>query len=317
MMNLLHAILQKKVLKLNVGVLFLVIYAHTAEGQTNPTAHNLSSGNFSFTGFGSGTTTTYPTSMQGHKFPSERTTSNLTGNADGDRVLVDSTNSITSGSIRNESSNGISLLNSGTNHIGAIVVSVNSTNRENLTVSWTAQQLNSGGSGGTDRINGLRLQYRIGTSGSFTDVSSTEYLTNQSTSQNAAQSFSNISLPTACDDEAIVHVRFVYYVSSGTTNSRDRIRLDDITISSSAISSTSPSITLSSPSATNTDITEGLTNQVLYRFDLAITTATATLTGVSLSTSGTYIASDISNLKCWYSADNSFSSSTDALLSTK
>lgn len=200
--------------------------------QTNPTAHNLSSSDFSFTGFALGTTTTYPTSMQGHKFPAERSTATLTADADGDRPLVISTDPIGSGSIRNEVANGISLLNSGSNHIGAILISVNSTGRNNLTVSWTAQQLNSGGSGATDRINGLRLQYRIGTTGSFTDVSSTEYLTTNTTSQNAAQSFSGIALPSACNNEPVVHVRWVYYISSGTINGRDRIRLDDITIAS-------------------------------------------------------------------------------------
>lgn len=203
-----------------------------ANGQTNPAAHNLSSSDFSFTGFALGTTTTYPTSMQGHKFPAERSTATLTANADGDRVLAVSTDPIGTGSIRNEVANGISLLNSGSNNIGAIVISVNSTGRSNLTVSWTAQQLSSGGSGGTDRINGLRLQYRIGTTGSFTDVSSTEYLTTNTASQNAAQTFSSIALPSACNNEPVVHVRWVYYISSGTANGRDRIRLDDLSVSS-------------------------------------------------------------------------------------
>jgi hypothetical protein len=201
--------------------------------QTNPTPHNLSSSDFSFTGFALGTTTTYPTSMQGHKFPAERSTATLTADADGDRVLAVSTDAIATGSIRNEVANGISLLNSGSNNIGAIVISLNSTGRNNLTVSWTAQQLNSGGSGVTDRINGLRLQYRIGTTGSFTDVSLTEYLTTNTTSQNAAQSFTSIALPSACNNEPVVHVRWVYYISSGTAGGRDRIRLDDITIASS------------------------------------------------------------------------------------
>ena len=104
----------------------LVLVAGRIWGQTNPSAHNLSSGSYSFTGFSSGATTTYPTSMQGHKFPAERTTSNLTDNADGDRTLADSSGSSSTGSIRNEKSNGLSLLNSSSNNIGAIVVSVNS-----------------------------------------------------------------------------------------------------------------------------------------------------------------------------------------------
>jgi len=240
-------------------------------GQTNPAAHNLSSSDFSFTGFALAATTTYPTSMQGHKFPGERTTANLTVNADGDRVLADNTTGIGTGSIRNEVANGISLLNSSSNNIGAILISVNSTGRNNLTVSWTAQQLNSGGNGVTDRINGLRLQYRIGTTGSFTDVSLTEYLTTNTSSQNAAQSFTSIALPSACNNEAVVHVRWVYYISSGTANARDRIRLDDITIASSPASG--PSLTFTPSSLTTFSATVPLAGSPL----------TTTITGSSLT----------------------------------
>jgi len=78
-----------------------------------------------------------------------------------------------------------------------------------------------------------------------------------------------------------------------------------------------PGIELSSPSPSTVDITQGISNQVVYRFDLAVTVANAVLNGVTITTAGTYIASDLTNLKCWYSADNSFNSGTDELLSTK
>ncbi len=204
-----------------------------ANGQTNPTAHDLSSSSFTFTGFSDGATTTYPTSMQGWSFSSEPISSTIAA-ASADRVLAANSTGIATGSIRNEVANGISLLNSGSNHIGAIVIAINSTGRENIKVTWTAQQLNSGGSGATDRINGLQLQYRVGTSGNFTTISSTEYLSTNTTSQNPEETFSEISLPSACNDESIVQIRWIYYISSGTANARDRIRLDDITVSSSA-----------------------------------------------------------------------------------
>ncbi|MCE1201137.1 MAG: T9SS type A sorting domain-containing protein [Bacteroidia bacterium] len=78
-----------------------------------------------------------------------------------------------------------------------------------------------------------------------------------------------------------------------------------------------PEITLSSPSPSASDITQGQSNQVIYRFDLAISTANATLNGVTITTAGTYAAADLTNIKCWYSSDNSFDSGTDELLSTK
>lgn len=78
-----------------------------------------------------------------------------------------------------------------------------------------------------------------------------------------------------------------------------------------------PSIALSSPSPSAANITQGVSNQVVYRFDLGVTVANAVLNGVTITTAGTYIASDLTNLKCWYSADNSFDPGSDELLSTK
>lgn len=219
-----------------------VLLGESVWGQTNPTAHSLSTSGFSFTGFASGMTVTYPTSMQGWKFAAEPTGSTVTS-ANGDRVLEVSTAAVGSGNIRNEVTSGLSLLNSSSNNIGAIVVALNTTNRENITVSWVAQQLTSGGNGATDRISALQLQYRIGSSGDFTTVAGTEYLGTNTTSQNAEQSFSNIGLPGACNNVALVQVRWIYYISSGTANSRDRIRLDEININSTAIASCTPPTT--------------------------------------------------------------------------
>lgn len=64
-------------------------------------------------------------------------------------------------------------------------------------------------------------------------------------------------------------------------------------------------------------ILQGSTNNPIYRFDLAVTTSPATLTGVTITTAGTYAASDITNFRCWYSTDAVFSPGTDILLSTK
>lgn len=83
-----------------------------------------------------------------------------------------------------------------------------------------------------------------------------------------------------------------------------------------------PDIALSSPSPAVAagNILQGstsATNNPIYRFDLAVTTSAATLTGVTITTAGTYAASDITNFKCWYSSDAVFSPGTDILLSTK
>ena len=79
-----------------------------------------------------------------------------------------------------------------------------------------------------------------------------------------------------------------------------------------------PDIALSSPAASAANITVGTTNNVIYRFDLAITTATPSLTGVTINTStGSNASGDLTNLKCWYQTSTTFNSGTATLLSTK
>lgn len=78
-----------------------------------------------------------------------------------------------------------------------------------------------------------------------------------------------------------------------------------------------PEIAVSSPTASTADITQGVNNQPVYRFDLAVTVANATLNGLTITTAGTYVAADLTNLKAWYSADATFNAGSDILLSTK
>ena len=79
-----------------------------------------------------------------------------------------------------------------------------------------------------------------------------------------------------------------------------------------------PTVTLisSNPAISSANISAGATNNVIYRFTLN-SVGSATLTGVTINTSGTYVASNITNFKCWYSADTIFSAGTDILLATK
>lgn len=225
----------KNLLKMAFIVILITASRGLGWGQTNPTPHDLGSSNFAFNGFADGATIVYPLSIQGHKFAIEPNTSNIANDANGDRVLAISTSAIATGSIRNEVASGISLLNSGTtNNIGAILLAINTIGRTNILVTFKAQQLTAGGNGATDRINGLRLQYRIGTTGTFTDLPNTEYLGTNTTALNPEVLYSNIQLPVICENNAVVHLRWIYYISSGSANARDRIRLDDISVVSSA-----------------------------------------------------------------------------------
>lgn len=88
--------------------------------------------------------------------------------------------------------------------------------------------------------------------------------------------------------------------------------IDDVVISGTATAAT-PSISLADngTQVSASSVAAGATNVVLHQSSLAVTTANATLTGVSFTTEGTYGSADISNFKVWYSADNSFATTGD------
>jgi autotransporter-associated beta strand protein len=112
------------------------------------------------------------------------------------------------------------------------------------------------------------------------------------------------------DQTAFSNITF----SSGTKTGTDPVAAAGVQTITVAV----PDIALSSPAASAANITVGTTNNVIYRFDLAITTATPSLTGVTINTStGSNASGDLTNLKCWYQTSTTFNAGTATLLSTK
>ncbi|MDP2453803.1 MULTISPECIES: GEVED domain-containing protein [unclassified Kaistella] len=76
-----------------------------------------------------------------------------------------------------------------------------------------------------------------------------------------------------------------------------------------------PTITLTTNNIAAGNLTQSTTNNIIYSFRITTTVASATLTGLKITTAGTYIASDVPNLKVRYSADATLDVA-DATLST-
>ncbi|OJJ21025.1 hypothetical protein BKI52_10650 [marine bacterium AO1-C] len=71
-------------------------------------------------------------------------------------------------------------------------------------------------------------------------------------------------------------------------------------------------IALASSVAVGADnVLQGTSNHIIYAFDLAATSADATLTQVNFTSAGTYAASDINAFTLWFSNDNAFDATTD------
>jgi hypothetical protein len=101
--------------------------------------------------------------------------------------------------------------------------------------------------------------------------------------------------------------------SSGTKTGTDPVAAAGIKTFSSLV----PSIAITNVAPASSNQNAGTTNVVLQRLDLAVTVTGTTLTGLTVTTAGSYAAADLVNLKCWYQTSATFNAGTATLLSTK
>lgn len=121
--------------------------------------------------------------------------------------------------------NGFSWRNTGSpaGGLGAAVLALNTTGLSNIRVSWT---------GGTvdiqnERQYRIRLQYRVGTSGSFTDVPGPVEYTSATIGH--SQDFGPTLLPVTVNNQPVVQLRWKYYYVSGSGN-RPQLRVGNILV---------------------------------------------------------------------------------------
>ncbi|MFZ4058574.1 MAG: beta strand repeat-containing protein, partial [Ferruginibacter sp.] len=102
----------------------------------------------------------------------------------------------------------------------SIVLAVNTTGINTVQVAYTAatqrQQI-------ANRIGAMGLQYRVGTSGTFTNVTGSEYQNIGGVDNITGTGSLNtqsivVTLPSACDNQAVVQLRWVYREVSGASN---------------------------------------------------------------------------------------------------
>lgn len=135
---------------------------------------------------------------------------------------------------------GIAFLNTGNvqntpgaGYVGAAVLALDCTGAQDIRVNWT---------GGTvtpnDRDYGIRLQYRVGDSGPFADLTDTngapvEYLRNPAAGD--SQAIGPYTLPSSAENQPLVELRWKYYFRSGESGSRAQLRLDDIQVTAGPV----------------------------------------------------------------------------------
>ncbi len=206
---------------------------------TYPAPFDLSGGNYVFTEWSpSNPSGTYPTSMIFHRTSTQdpllstEMTTNYTG-----------AYNLTSGSrINGLGTSGFSFVNTSTaGNLGAAVLALNTLNRTNIQVTWTGGFVRIAGT--TTREYRIRLQYKIGDSGSFQDVTDAngnpvEYIYNEyvghpnpTTLPPHSQTFT-VYLPSSVEDQPIVYLRWKYYFLGSGSGNRPELRIDDIYVMS-------------------------------------------------------------------------------------
>lgn len=128
---------------------------------------------------------------------------------------------------------GIAFINTGRGRdLGAALLALDTTGQTEIQVSWTAGTILP-----NSRIYGLRLQYRIGENGEWSDVldnsSPIEYV--RSPLPGDVQIFDPVSLPAATHDQPLVHLRWRYHFLGGDSGPRAQLRLDDIQVNAGNI----------------------------------------------------------------------------------
>lgn len=192
-----------------------------ATAQTNPTAVTLPFA------LNSVSTTTPPGGVAVHKFSSIQTSRTLSP-ATGDLPNQGSSAAGTAGGWYDLGTDGIGLLASGTNAAGAVVVAINTSGLSNISVSWICKTIKNQAS----RDNSIALQYRVGTTGNFIDVGTTSTYSSTGTADGNTSTIFTETLPAGASNQSVVQVRWIYWESVSTSGSRDKISVDDISISS-------------------------------------------------------------------------------------
>jgi hypothetical protein len=253
-----------------------------AFNQTNPTPQTLPyTQNFASL---TAASTAYPEGWQGWTVSTSPGATFNTGAPTADRALTAGTASSTAGNVYNYVDKA-GFLNTGTLDL-SVALSLNTTTQSNIQVSYDVMTIRNPYDGTTNtRINEVTMQYRIGTSGAFTNITGIEYQ-NNTTLQTAGTTPQNsqtktFTLPANCNNQAVVQLRWISRQVSGV-GSRPGFAVDNISVTGSAIPGAS--IGVSPSSLTGFSTTSG-TASASQRF----TASGSNLTdNISISTSGVY-----------------------------
>jgi hypothetical protein len=225
-----------------------------ANAQTNPTPYDFSAGPYTFSAWDSASTPgTYPPNMVFHcdtliEAPVFNAVANYTCRY----------NQTARARMKGRNALGFSFLNAGSSlsdtcgqmgnansipvasrrFMGAAVLALNTTGLNNVLVSWTGRMLSNVLYGTTPgrstRLYAVQLQYRVGTTGTWTDVPGSVFNSFVDTVFKAPGTTEVIpmaTLPADCDNQPVVQLRWNYRMTNSPgAGQRAELGVDEIVV---------------------------------------------------------------------------------------
>lgn len=117
-------------------------------------------------------------------------------------------------------------------YVGSAAIGLNTVGVTEASMEWVARVEEFG-----ERVFGVKLQYRVGDTGPFTDVGEETAFISASNPIGTDVAFA-VNLPAEMLGEPEVYARFVYYQAAASSGTRPEIAIDDITVCPCPILST-------------------------------------------------------------------------------
>ncbi|HEY0273743.1 MAG TPA: Ig-like domain-containing protein, partial [Chitinophaga sp.] len=232
--------------------------------------------------------TAYPDGWQGWNLAGSPSGNFNTAAPASDKALATGTASSTANGAYNYNGK-LGFLNSGSADI-SLVLALNTTGHAGISMQYDVATLRNPYDGGSNtRVNEVILQYRVGTTGGFTNIPGTEYQNNtiqQTTSgittpQNV--STKTLLLPAACENQPVVQLRWVNRQISGA-GSRPGFMIDNIQVGGGAEDTTRPTILSLQPNAGDTGVAPTVKPSATFSETLQFGTGNATLYNLTQGT---------------------------------
>jgi len=183
--------------------------------------------------------TTYPAGWQGWRLATGSSVAFRTNAATGDEALIPNSSASTTATGVHNYNGKVGILAGGATTDPALALAVKTTGYSNITISFDIMTLRNPYDGSSNtRINQVDLQYRVGTSGTFTSVSGLangiyQNITIQQTGSGVItpQNLQSLAytLPALCDNQSSVQLRWVQRDNTGA-GARPSFAVDNIVV---------------------------------------------------------------------------------------